>query len=95
MSISVTNNSSNTIRVSISIWHSNEGNTDWWPIEPGQNPGPWGRSDGRGYVMSLNQAGYVTPYFVLSDSSITVTDSQVLDRNTPLQGLSDPVKFAN
>jgi hypothetical protein len=75
----IANNSKNAIQVSVNEWGDEGGiSTDWFEMKPGESDS-WHRTDSRGYVMAVNQGGYVTPYYILPDSEISIFDFYVQD----------------
>ncbi|KAA6167471.1 hypothetical protein F3K50_24770 [Pseudomonas marginalis] len=87
MSISVKNNSSNKIEVAINQWGDN-GNTGYFALSV-DGSDTWDRSDSRGFVLSLRKGGTEKPYYVQSDSSITVGNTDVKDNGRVLTPLSN------
>lgn len=89
MTISAHNATSSRIRVSVNRWGT-DGDTDYYTIEAGKNE-TWDRIDPRGFVMTIDQHGSVTPYYVMSDSNITVYADRVTDNNKTLKPANDNV----
>jgi hypothetical protein len=83
--IKVTNSSSHSIKVAINHW-GDDGQTGFFTVSSGGHE-TWGRSDVRGFVMSVNQGGNTTPYYVLKDSNITVSDSSVTDGDNTIPSI--------
>ena len=75
--IKVTNNSGASIKVSINQWGT-DGSTRYFTIENSKDEN-WDRTDDRGFVMTINTAGTVTPYYILYNSNIKVTKTAVKD----------------
>ena len=87
MGISVKNNSSNKIEVAINQW-GNDGQTGYFALSV-DGSDTWNRSDSRGFVLSLRKRGTEKPYYVQSDSSIVVGNTEVKDNGRILTPLSN------
>jgi hypothetical protein len=87
MSISVKNNSSNKIEVAINQW-GNDGQTGYFALSVDESD-TWNRGDSRGFVLSLRKGGTEKPYYVQSDSSIVVGNTEVKDNGRVLTPLSN------
>jgi hypothetical protein len=86
MGITVTNNSSHTIEVAINQW-GDDGDTRFFSIANGKNES-WDRSDGRGFVLSLQKNGAQNPYYVQAGSNIKVDNNVVTDQGEAIYPLS-------
>jgi len=74
--IKVTNQNSSSIKVAISKW-GREGNTSYFTIQKGKNE-TWSRSDSKGFIMRLNDAGNLDgPYYVDATATVVVNTSNV------------------
>lgn len=87
MGISVKNNTSNKIEAAINQW-GNDGKTGYFAIAVDQSE-KWNRSDSRGFVLALRKGGTEKPYYVQSDSSIVVENSEVKDNGRIISPLSN------
>ncbi|UCZ84911.1 hypothetical protein LGQ10_00915 [Pseudomonas sp. L5B5] len=86
MGINVKNNSSNKIEVAINQW-GNDGQTGYFSLGVAQADN-WSRSDSRGFVLSLRKGGTEKPYYVQSDSSIVVENTDVKDNGRVISPIS-------
>ena len=87
MGISVKNNSSNKIEGAINHC-GNDGPTGYFALSV-VGSDTWNRSDSRGFVLSLRKGGTEKPYYVQSDSSIVVGNTEVKDNGRILTPLSN------
>jgi hypothetical protein len=63
--------------VAINRW-TNEGSTEYYPVTVENSPQRWGRTDLRGFIMSLSVDLSIAPYIVVFDSTVEVTNAAVI-----------------
>lgn len=81
--VTVTNNTSSKVEVAVNQW-GNDGDTNYFSIGSNGGKETWSRSDGRGFIMSLKYQGETLPYYIFSDSNITIGSDGVIRDNSVL-----------
>ncbi|AWK40246.1 hypothetical protein GPY51_07830 [Photorhabdus laumondii subsp. laumondii] len=81
------NISDNVVKVAISKWSSDEGDDEYIDIPPGE-VAQWGRSDKRGYLMSLARKDSATMlYSIKSNGYIIIYTSYVENNGSRIDSL--------
>lgn len=70
MKINVTNNTPNTVNVSINVWGESE-STDYYEVTP-NNYMSWFRNDSKAYILAVGANGNVLQYLVSTPNEITL-----------------------
>ncbi len=69
----ITNKSGKTVELSVNKW-GDSGNTSYFTVKNDKSES-WGRSDVRGFVLSLSQGGSTYPFLIMAYNDYKVTHS--------------------